>query len=136
MGHIMSAIEKVDRANFTAPKNRKVAKATRVFRQDNDYVVVELAPGNYMACRLYGYHKNAAWIPSPQHHWLIDALHAFGEITAEQMAEHKRRVDEHYLNKNKEYDFDTLQRMAKAYGFKLTPAQLRKVKPTAKVERL
>lgn len=129
MGHIMSAVEKIDRANFTAPKNRQVSKASRVYRHGNDYVIVELSPGRFMPCRLYGYHKNAAWIPGPNHHWLIDGLHALGHITKEEMAEHKRRVDERHREVNKEYDLKSLKEMAATHGFEITAEQLRKLKP-------
>lgn len=128
MGHIMSAVEKIDRTNFTAPKSGRIAKATRVFRHDNNHVIVELSPGNYMPCRLYGYHKNAAWIPGPNHHRMIDGLHKLGHISKEEVAEHKRRVDKHHKEDNKQYDRERLEEMAKLHGFTITPEQRSKLR--------
>lgn len=129
MGHISSpAVQKVEDANFIAPKARQVMKANRIYRGLNDLIIVEIDKNRFVAARLIGYQKKYFHLAHVGHFGLIEAFGALGFLTKEEVEKHKKAVTERQRQQDVKYDIKELQTLNEKYGLGLTDQQIKKIK--------
>jgi hypothetical protein len=131
---IGSIIEKIRGIEFVAPKGSKPMKALRVVKMGTGYsdniIMVELANGQFIAARAI-WNSRGYYLGFSEER-VFDGLVALGRITKEEKKAHLDFENHKRAEKQKTWDRESLEELAKTYGFEITEEQRRKLNPKEK----